>query len=287
MTHDPIQSWLNAAGRFPLLPKTEMIRLAKKRDTLEPGSKAYIKVINKICEHNLRLIPGIVRQYLNKRVGYTMNDVVAADLLQQGYIGLRRAAEKFDPAKGYTFSTYANNWIRQAFTRWHNSVDRTVYIPENTICELLYRRRHGQPSKSKNGRIGDAVLNSASRSLSVSSIDVRLGDEEDGMLSDLLSNENRLLDTKSAPEGKAEMELRDLMAKCGIRPKTQDIVAAYAKRGNMMIVAAKLGMSQKHCQNLYSEAVRTMKETVAKEQAAKDAARAVRLKSNNTTSPRN
>ena len=87
------------------------------------------------------------------------------------------------------------------------------------------------------------------------------------MLSDLLSNENRLIDTKSAPEGKAEMELRDLMAKCGIRPKTQDIVAAYAKRGNMMIVATKLGMSQKHCQNLYSEAVRVMKETVAKEQA--------------------
>ena len=287
MTHDPIQSWLNAAGRFPLLPKTEMIRLAKKRDTLKPGSKAYIKVINKICEHNLRLIPGIVRQYLNKRVGYTMNDAVASDLLQQGYIGLRRAAEKFDPFKGYTFSTYANNWIRQAFTRWHNSVDRTVYIPENTICELLYRRRHGQPSKGKNGRIGDAILNSASRSLKVSSIDVRLGDDEDGMLSDLLSNENRLLDTRSLPEDRAALELRDLMAKCGIRPKTQDIVAAYAKRGNMMIVAAKLGMSQKHCQNLYSEAVRTMKEVVAKEQAAKDEARAVRLKGNNTTSPRN
>jgi len=287
MSYDPIQSWLNAAGRFPLLPKTEMIRLAKKRDTLEPGSKAYIKIINKICEHNLRLIPGIVRQYLVKRVGYSMNDVVAADLLQQGYIGLRRAAEKYDPTKGYTFSTYANTWIRQAFTRWHNSVDRAVYIPENTICELLYRRRHGEPSKSKNGRIGQSVLNAASRSLSIGSIDVRLGDEEDGMLSDLLSSENRLLDTRSAPEGKAEMELRDLMARCGIRPRTQDIVAAYAKRGNMMIVASRLGMSQKHCQNLYSEAVREMKAVVAEEQEVKAKARAVRLKSNNKTSTRN
>ena len=287
MSYDPIQSWLNAAGRFPLLPKSEMIRLAKKRDTLEPGSKAYVKVINKICEHNLRLIPGIVRQYLNKRVGYTMNDTVAADLLQQGYIGLRRAAEKYDPAKGYTFSTYANNWIRQAFTRWHNSVDRAVYIPENTMCELLYRRKNGEPSRSKNGRIGEAVLNSARRSLNISSIDVRLGDEDDGMVSDLLSNDNRLIDTKSAPEGKAERELRDLMAKCGIRPKTQDIVAAYAKRGNMAIVAAKLGMSPKHCQNLYSEAVRTMKHRVEIEQQAKAEARAVRLGLNNTTSRRN
>ena len=287
MTHDPIQSWLNAAGRFPLLPKTEMIRLAKKRDTLEPGSKAYIKIINKICEHNLRLIPGIVRQYLAKRIGYTMNDVVASDLLQQGYIGLRRAAEKFDPTKGYTFSTYANNWIRQAFTRWHNSVDRSVYIPENTVCELLYRKRHGKPSKSKNGRMGQSVLNAASRSLSVSSIDVRLGEDEDGMISDLLSDENRILDTQSAPEGKAELELRDLMAKCGIRPKTQDIVVAYAKRGNMYIVATKLSMSAKHCQNLYSEAVRTMKAAVAEEQETKAKARAVRLGLNNTTSTRN
>ena len=287
MTHDPIQSWLNAAGRFPLLPKTEMIRLAKKRDTLEIGSKAYIKIINKICEHNLRLIPGTVRQYLIKRIGYSMNDSVAADLLQQGYIGLRRAAEKYDPTKGYAFSTYASTWIRQAFTRWHNSVDRTVYIPENTICELLYRNRHGKPSKSRNGRLGQSVINAASRSLSVSSIDVRLGDEEDTMISDLLSDENRILDTKSAPEGKAEIELRDLMARCGIRPKTQDIVAAYAKRGNMMIVAARLGMSKKHCQNLYSEAVREIKAVVAAEEEAKAKVRAVRLKSNNITSTRN
>ena len=155
------------------------------------------------------------------------------------------------------------------------------------MCEILYRRRNGEPSRSKNGRIGEAVLNSARRSMSISSIDVRLGDDEDGMLSDLLSNENRILDTKSLPEDRAALELRDLMAKCGIRPKTQDIVAAYAKRGNMYVVATKLGMSQKHCQNLYSEAVRTMKEAVAKEQAAKEEARAVRLKGNNTTSPRN
>ena len=288
MTYDPIQSWLNAAGRFPLLPKSELIRLAKKRDTLEPGSKAYIKVVNKICEHNLRLIPGIVRQYLNKRVGYSMSDAVAADLLQQGYIGLRRAAEKYDAAKGYTFSTYANNWIRQAFTRWHNSVDRSVYIPENTMCEILYRRRNGQPSRSKNGRIGEAVLNSARRSLHVGSIDVRLGEgDDDGQLVDILCSDNRILDTKSAPEDRAALELRDLMAKCGINPRTQDIVSAYAKRGNMAIVAAKLGLAPKHCQNLYQEAVREMKATVKKEQDLKNQARAVRLKSNNTTSPRN
>ncbi len=277
MTHDPIQSWLNAAGRFPLLPKTEIIRLAKKRDTLEPGSQAYIKVINKICEHNLRLIPKVVRQYLAKRVGYSMNDIVAADLLQQGYIGMRRAAEKFDPTKGYAFSTYANSWIHQAMTRWHNSHDRMVYIPENTMCEFLYRRRHGHPSKSKNGRIRDAVLNAAASTMHISSIDARLGEDEDGFVGDLLSDENRIIDKTSAPDGKGIIQLRDLMAECGIKPRTQDIVLSYAKRGRMSMVATRLSLSEKHCQNLYQEAVRTMKAAVIAKEEAKAQALADRL----------
>lgn len=276
---DSIQSWLNAAGRFPLLPTTELIRLAKKRDTLEPGSKAYIKIINKICEHNLRLVPTIVRRYLSKRVGYNMNSDVTSDLLQQGYIGLRRAAEKYDGTRGFTFSTYAHNWISQAVSRWHNSHDRTVYIPENSMCELLYRRRHGHPSSSKNGKIGDSVLAAAARAMEVSSIDRQSGNDEDEKTSiaDLMSDDNRIISNKSQPEGRAELQLKDLMAECGIKPRTQDIVITYAKRGRMSIVASRLSLSPKHCQNLYQEAVREMKAKVAEKEAAKAARLSARL----------
>lgn len=263
MSSDPVQTWLNAAGRHPVLPKEEMIRLAKKRDTLEPNSKAYVKIVNKICLHNLRLIPRVVANYVNKRKGVSMGDNVISDLLQQGYIGLRRAAEKFDPSRGYTFSTYSQSWIYQAMYRWHNSRDRSIYIPENTVGEILYRYRHGKPSKSKTGRISDAVMNAARQSLSVSSIDIKLEEEEGTNLVDLLSEDNLILDKETPLEGKAELKLRDIMAACGIRPKTQDIVMAYTKRGNMAIVAARLSMSRKHCQNLYSEAVRTMKAKAA------------------------
>lgn len=282
MSNDPVQSWLNAAGRFPLLPKTEIIRLAKKRDTLQPGSKAYIRVVNKLTNHNLRLIPTVVRKYVAKRTGINMSSDVTSDLLQQGYLGLRRAAEKFDATRGFTFATYAHSWIYQAFSRWHNSHDRAIYIPENAMTEVLYRKRHGHPSKSKNGRIGDEVLAAALRAQYVTSVDVRINDEEAdrNTLADLMTDNNRVLSNKSLPESKAEVELRDLMTRCGIRAKTQDIVSAYTKRGNMMIVAARLGMSQKHCQNLYSEAVREMKSKVAEMEAD-------RLKSINTTSTRN
>lgn len=278
MSNDPIQSWLNAAGRFPLLPKSEMIRLAKKRDTLEPGSKAYVKIINKICEHNLRLIPNVVRTYLSKRVGYNMSSEVASDLLQQGYIGLRRAAEKYDGTRGFTFSTYANGWISQAVSRWHNSHDRAIYIPENSMCELLYRRRHGEPSKSKNGRIGDAVLAAAARAVEVTSIDKRAGDDDETLtIADMMSDDNRILSNKTQLEGRAELQLKELMAECLIKPRTQDIVLAYAKRGRMSVVASRLSLSPKHCQNLYQEAVRLMKDRVATKEAAKKARLSVRL----------
>ena len=84
-------------------------------------------------------------------------------------------------------------------------------------------------------------------------------------------------------EGRGERMLRKLMNECGIKLRTQEIVVSYAKRGRMSIVASKLSLSPKHCRNLYQEAVRTMKAAVEeKEQTA-----AGRMKSNNTTSPRN
>ena len=275
---DSIQSWLNAAGRFPLLPQTELIRLAKKRDSLEPNSRAYVKVINKICEHNLRLVPNIVRKYISKRSGYNMNSEVISDLLQQGYIGLRRAAEKYDPSLGYTFSTYAYRWISQAFVRWHNTHDRAIYIPENTMTETLYRWRHGKPSKSKNGAIKADMINCAIRAMEMTSLDQRAGDDEEGAtIADLMSNDNLILDRVSPLEGRGELMLKDLMAECGIKPRTQDIVITYAKRGRMSIVASRLSLSPKHCQNLYQEAVRLMKDRVATKEAAKKARLSVRL----------
>lgn len=286
---DSIQSWLNAAGRFPLLPKSELIRLAKKRDTLTPGSRAYVKIVNKITQHNLRLVPNVVRKYLSKRIGYNMTSEVAGDLLQQGYLGLRRAAEKYDGTRGFTFSTYAYNWIYQSITRWHNCHDRAIYVPENAMTELLYIKRNGMRSKSKNGTIGEEILNAASRTMDVTSIDrrVKSGDDETTVISDLIDDSNRLISNKSTRSGdRAERMLRDLMIECGIKSKTQEVVITYAKRGRMAIVAARLSLSERYCRNLYQEAVRVMKSKVGEKDAAKVAALADRLKSNDTTSTR-
>ena len=67
------------------------------------------------------------------------------------------------------------------------------------------------------------------------------------------------------------MELKDFMAECGIDPRTQDIVLAYAKRGRMSIVASRMSLSHRHCQNLYQEAVRTMKDRAREKEEARAA----------------
>ena len=278
MSKDPIQSWLNNAGRFPLLPQEEMLRLAKKRDTLTPGSKAYVKVINKITNHNLRLIPTVVNRYLAKRVGLTMSSEVTNDLLQQGYLGLRRAAEKYEADRGYRFATYAYPWIYQAFTRWHNSHDRAIYIPENLMTETLYRQRHGKPSKSRDGATKGHLVAFAARSMHVNSIDVRMDDEESTRLVDIMDDSNRLYDPVNENPDWASLKLRDLMAECGIEPKAQDVVSLYARRGTMRIVAAKVDMSETRCRALYNDAFAKMKATVDKREAVKAAKWADRLK---------
>lgn len=259
---DPIQSWLNAAGRFPTLPKEEIIRLAKKRDTLPKGSAAYVKVINKICQHNLRLIPRIVGGYVSKRKKISMSSVVVSDLLQQGYFGLRRAAEKFDATKGYTFSTYSSSWIYQSIYRWHNAHDRPIYIPENTLCEVIYRARNGQPSKSKNGRIKESMLNAARRSMAVLSIDVPLEEGSEATFADVLCEENLVLDKTPGSGEWAAKQLDRLMQDCGVKPRVQQVVRTYARKGNMMATAYQLGISKTTCQNLYQEAVRSIKAKV-------------------------
>lgn len=258
---DFIQCWLNTAGRHPLLPKSEIIRLAKRRDTLTEGSPQYIKIVNKICIHNLRLIPGVVRAYLAKRKTISMNSEVASDLLQQGYIGLRRAAEKYDGKRGFTFSTYAYSWIYQAVSRWHNSCDRLIYVPETSMNEALYRQRHGKPSNSKNGKIKDGLIDAVFSVMSVSSLDKSAPDEEDRTLLDLINEDNLIISRKNTAESddSALRALKEVLSACAVPPLAQDVVLLYTKRPHMAMVGAKVKKHPKTCRQMYDDAIKAMK----------------------------
>src|SRR5919107_600771 len=103
-TGDSIRMYLAEIGRVPLLTHADEIRLAKG---IARGCK---RSKDRLVEANLRLVVSIAKKYRNRGVSFL-------DLIQEGNLGLIRAAEKFDHSKGYKFSTYATWWIRQAISR--------------------------------------------------------------------------------------------------------------------------------------------------------------------------
>ena len=119
-TTDSLQLFLNEAGRYPLLTAPQEVELAKR---IEQGDK---RAKDLLVSSNLRLVVSIAKRYQGH--GLTL-----LDLIQEGIIGLIRAAEKFDWRKGFKFSTYATWWIRQAVQRGVANKARTIRIPVHIV----------------------------------------------------------------------------------------------------------------------------------------------------------
>jgi RNA polymerase primary sigma factor len=119
-TTDSLQLFLNEAGRYPLLTAAQEVALAKR---IEEGDK---QAKDLLVNSNLRLVVSIAKKYQGH--GLTL-----LDLIQEGIIGLIRAAEKFDWRKGFKFSTYATWWIRQAVQRGVANKARTIRIPVHIV----------------------------------------------------------------------------------------------------------------------------------------------------------
>ena len=118
-TTDALQLFLNEAGRYPLLTPDEEVELAKR---IERGDLAAKE---RMINSNLRLVVSIARKYQG------VGQLSLLDLIQEGMLGLIRAAEKFDWRKGFRFSTYATLWIRQAIGRALDEQGRTIRLPIN------------------------------------------------------------------------------------------------------------------------------------------------------------
>jgi RNA polymerase primary sigma factor len=120
ISEDSIQMYLREIGKVPLLSGEEEMSLARRK---EKGDREAEK---KIIEANLRLVVSIAKKFVGKSMSLL-------DLIQEGNIGLFKAVEKFDPKKGYKFSTYATWWIRQAITRSLADQSRTIRIPVHMV----------------------------------------------------------------------------------------------------------------------------------------------------------
>jgi RNA polymerase primary sigma factor len=137
-TEDAFQSYLHDIRRFGLLTHEEEIELARRSAAGDSLAR------RKLVESNLRLVIAIARRY-------TGTGVPLSDLIQEGNLGLMRAAEKFDYRRGCHFGTYATWWIRQAVSRAAGEQSRMIHLPEHVATRLRKVRRIAAQLSQENG----------------------------------------------------------------------------------------------------------------------------------------
>jgi len=183
---DPVKIYLHEIGRVPLLTTEMEAEIAERIAKGDPEAK---RILN---EANLRLVVSIAKRYVGR-------GLLFLDLIQEGNLGLIKAVEKFDPNKGYKFSTYATWWIRQAITRAIADQARTIRIPVHmveTINRLLKTERElvqdlgKQPQASEIAEKLNMPVEKVREIMKVAldpvSLEAPVGEEEDSHLGDFI-----------------------------------------------------------------------------------------------------
>ncbi len=147
-----ITSWLDNAGRFPLLPAERVNAIATQIQSLPDDSPRRRKLVNTLVQHNLRLVARFVKNFMDGCSHNKWGSPETVDYLQTGSLGLVRAAEMFDPKRGYTFATYANFWIRSLISRYNMKTLTPVYVSESASRQIIFYKRNGYLKSRTNGQ---------------------------------------------------------------------------------------------------------------------------------------
>jgi len=202
-TTDSLQLFLNEAGRYPLLTAAQEVELAKR---IEAGDK---EAKDLLVNSNLRLVVSIAKKYQGH--GLTL-----LDLIQEGIIGLIRAAEKFDWRKGFKFSTYATWWIRQAVQRGVANKARVIRIPVHIVEreQKISRAERELVTRLERMPTDDEVAEKAKLPLkqvrevrnaarAVASLDRPVGEDDSASLGELFASNDL------APDEQVELDLTE------------------------------------------------------------------------------
>ncbi len=231
VSDDSVRLYLREIGKIPLLTAEEELDLAHR--VVEGDKKAK----DKMAEANMRLVVSIAKRYSGRGLDFL-------DLIQEGNTGLLRAVEKFDPDKGFKFSTYATWWIRQAITRAIADQARTIRIPVHmveTINKLLRTQRRMTQELNREPTMEElsAELELEPEKIEyimkikqdISSLDAgvgRDGDEEDSVLGDFIEDEETI-----SPEDSATNQL--------LKEQVQDVLSSLSDR-EQKIVRMRFGL---------------------------------------------
>ena len=245
VSDDSVRLYLREIGKIPLLNSEEELELAQKivanrdeleaireqltdeelaigeRHKLEAKATKLSRPKDKMAEANMRLVVSIAKRYSGRGLDFL-------DLIQEGNTGLLRAVEKFDPDKGFKFSTYATWWIRQAITRAIADQARTIRIPVHmveTINKLLRTQRRMTQELNREPTMEElsAELELEPEKIEyimkikqdISSLDAgvgRDGDEEDSVLADFIEDEETISPEDSATNQLLKEQVQDVLS---------------------------------------------------------------------------
>ncbi len=209
---DSVRLYLREIGKIPLLTAEEELKLAQR---VVKGDK---RAKDQMAEANMRLVVSIAKRYVGRGL-----DLL--DLIQEGNTGLLRAVEKFDPDRGFKFSTYATWWIRQAITRAIADQARTIRIPVHmveTINKLLRTQRRLTQELNReptNDEIATAMEMDVDKvehimkiKQDISSLDASVrDDEEDSVLGDFIEDEDQKTPSESASEQLLKEQVKQIL----------------------------------------------------------------------------
>jgi RNA polymerase nonessential primary-like sigma factor len=300
-TADMVRTYLHEIGRVPMLTHEQeivygkqvqqMMALQEQKDALtetlnhEPTdgelaaaanlSEADLRTIlrqgqrakQKMIEANLRLVVSIAKKYQKRNLEFL-------DLIQEGTMGLERGVEKFDPMRGYKFSTYAYWWIRQAITRAIAQQARTIRLPIHITEKLNKIKRVQRELAQSLGRSATAAEIAAELELTPAdireylvlsrqpvSLDMRVGDNQDTELQDLLEDEGPSPDTFMVQES-LRTDLEKLMA--DLTPQQRQVLSLrFGLEDGTALSLAKVGerlnLSRERVRQLERQALESLR----------------------------
>ena len=234
--NDPVRMYLKEIGRINLLTSDEEFEYAKRAEEGDEEAKRLL------AESNLRLVVSIAKRYVGR-------GMLFLDLIQEGNIGLMKAVDKFDPTKGYKFSTYATWWIRQAITRAIADQARTIRVPvhmvetinklarvQRQLTQELNREPTDEEIAKKLGISVEKVREVYKISQDPVSLETPIGEEDDSHLGDFIKDERTM-----GPEEYATVEM--------LKEELSGVLATLTEREEK-VLRLRFGLDDGQCRTL-------------------------------------
>ncbi|MBS7663434.1 RNA polymerase sigma factor RpoS [Pseudomonas lalucatii] len=271
---DATQLYLNEIGFSPLLTPEEEVFFARLAQKGDPAGR------KRMIESNLRLVVKIARRYVNRGLSLL-------DLIEEGNLGLIRAVEKFDPERGFRFSTYATWWIRQTIERAIMNQTRTIRLPIHVVKELnvylraareLTQKLDHEPSAEEIANLLEKPVGEVKRMLGlnerVSSVDVSLGPDSDKTLLDTLTDDRPTDPCELLQDDDLSQSIDQWLSELTDKQR-EVVVRRFGLRGHesctLEEVGQEIGLTRERVRQIQVEALKRLREILENNGLSSDA----------------